>query len=401
MNRGGVSHSTTRADDANFVRLDRLSEMTNQTQRIVFISYSHADSDFVDTFEKLIRHLGITPWKDSKDLRIGGDILDSLKAAIESVTHFCCIISSSSAKSSWVKIELDYAKQRQLETNLLIVPILIDEMEIPDYLESYRCARLQRSRLSLDDPELIITLRAFGVDLADAPRIITGLKRRRLLRSCGLLQERLIHFRQKLVTFQERYEAYRTANLAPRTIMVRDTSPRRRGIGSRVGGGRKSVSNPDYFKIKPARQRARTALIDLSESSSWMPDPLEGVKQALKDAGLTKSADEETLSTLNVPGVEGKFSSRESYLWEKLEDVLDEASTISKAIFEVPANEGEDEDEDDESIDWAEVAETDLEELWWTDEKLPRWIRAITTIQATLHEVMGTVEYWGRFDSDK
>jgi hypothetical protein len=132
-----------------------------------------------------------------------------------------------------------------------------------------------------------------------------------------------------------------------------------------------------------------------------MPTPLKEVKEALKAAGLTKSADEQTLSTLSVPGIEGKFSSRDSYLWDRLEDALDEVATISKAIFE-PTSEGEENDEDDESIDWAlEVPEDKLERLWWTHEKLPRWIRSIATIQSTLQEVVGTLEYWGRFDSDK
>ena len=375
--------------------------MTNQTQRIVFISYSHVDTDFVNTFCRLLLDLDIQIWKDSKDLKIGGKILDSLNEAVKNASHFCCIISSSSLKSQWVRQELTYAEQRQLESSdLAIVPILIDEVEIPDYLESYRCARLQKRRLSLDNPELIMTLRAFGVDLADAPRIITGRKRRTLLRSCAALQERMIHFGRKLGTFQERYEAYGTASLVPRTIMIRDTSSRRR-IGSRKGSGRRSVFNPAYSKIKTARDQARSALLDLRESSSWVRAPLEEVKQALRDAGLTKSADAETLSELSLPGVEEEFSSDEIYLWETLESALDDALTISEAICKVPRDEDA-ESEDDEGSDWGREDGWDqLKGLWWTGEKLPRWIRSIARIQGTLQEVIGTLDYWGRFDSDK
>jgi hypothetical protein len=380
-----------------------VAEMTNQTQRIVFISYSHVDTDFVNIFSSLLLNLDIQIWKDSKDLQIGGEILDSLSQAVKNASHFCCIISSSSVKSPWVRQELNYAKQRQLESSdLAIVPILIDEVEIPDYVGSYRCARLQNRSLSLDNPELIMTLRAFGVDLADAPPIITGPKRRRLLRSCAVLQERMIHFRQKLATFQERYKAYGTASLVPKTIMIRETNSRRRGIGFRKSSGRRSVYNPAYSKIKVARDQARSAVLDLRESSSWVPAPLKEVKQALQDAGLSKSADEETLSGLSLPGVEGTFSSSDTYLWRSLESALDDALTISEAICKVPRDEDTEKDEDDDGSDWGREDRWDqLKGLWWTGEKLPRWIRSIAKIEATLQEVIGTLEYWGRFDSDK
>jgi len=384
--------------------------MTNQTQRIVFISYSHVDKDFVNLFGSLLLNLDIQIWKDTRDLPVGSEILNSLNEGVKNASHFCCIISSSSVKSLWVRQELDYAKQRQLDgSDLAIVPIVIDEVEIPDYVNLYRCARLNSSVLSLDNPELIMTLRALGADLADAPRIITGQKRRRLLTSCARFQERMIHFRQKLLTFQERYNAYRTASLVPREILVRDTSSTRRGFGlrARKSSGRKFVYNPAHAKIKPARDQARSALINLMESSSWVPDPIKNVKEALQNAGLSKSDDEATLSELSLPGVEGKFSSNDTYLWARLEDALEMASTISRAIYKMPHDEDEEdeEDEDDEgdkAIDWArEVGGDELDKLWWTHEKLPRWIRSISTIEATLENVIGTLDYWGRFDSDK
>lgn len=377
--------------------------MINQTPRFVFISYSHADSDFVNILDSLLGHLDIQTWKDSKDLNIGGEILGSLKEAIERVTHFCCIISSSSVKSSWVTLELDFAEQRKRETSgFTIVPILIDEVEIPDYLASYRCARLQTKSLSLSDPELIMTLRAFGVDLAEAPRIITGQKRRRLLSSCRLLQGRLNHLRPKLGTFQESYKAYRTAKLVPRTITIRDSTPRRIGFGIRKSSGRKSVYNPAYSQIKITRNRARFALVDLRESSSWVPARLKGVKQALQHAGLSRSADEDTLSRASLPGVEGMFSSSDTYMWAKLDGALDDALIICRTICKVPRDEDTENDEDDEGSDWGRDDRWDqLKGLWWTDEKLPRWIRSIATITATLHEVIGTLDYWGKFDSDK
>ncbi len=95
--------------------------MTNQPQRIVFISYSHVDTAFVNIFSSLLLNLNIQIWKDSKDLEIGSEILDRLNEAVKNASHFCCIISSSPVESLWVKRELNFV--RELAAHELHLPV--------------------------------------------------------------------------------------------------------------------------------------------------------------------------------------------------------------------------------------------------------------------------------------
>ena len=368
--------------------------MTNQNQRIVFISYSHVDTDFVNRFASLLLNLDIQIWKDSKDIKVGGAILESVYEGMKNTSHFCCIISLSSVKSTWVKEELSFAKHRRLEgSDLAIVPVLIDEVEIPDYIKVYRCAHLENRNLSTENPEVIMLLRAFGIDIqGEGPRIITGVRRQLLLNAGVELQERIIHFRKKLGTFQTDYRAYQRARLASKHIRVLDNSPSRRGIGarSRKGSGYRYVLNPEYFKIKSARDRARSALIDLRESASWLKEPISTFKRAL------------TIAEINTSGSEARDSSSVKVLWGSLDDALDRLSEMSKIICKISREEAHEDDEKKEDPDWEREDGWDqMTGLWWTGEKLPRWIAQIPRIEAELESVTGMLVYWRRFESKK
>lgn len=372
--------------------------MTNQNQR-VFISYSHIDTDFVNLFASLLINFDIHIWKDSKDIPIGGEILDSVYYAIKNTSHFCCIISSSSVKSGWVKEELSYAKHRILEgTSLMIVPILIDDVEIPNYIKVYRCAHLENRNLSLENPELTMILQAFGVNLRSLPPIITGQKRRRLLKSCVDLRDRIVTFRQRLGTFQKRYEAYQKAGWVSKYIRVRDSRPSRRSVGSlpRAGSGYRNVLNPAYYEIKRERDRARSAIIDLREISACVPASVNMVKRALEGAGLSMS------------GLEGRLSSRDTHLWVLFDSALGRVSEMSETISRVSCDEDDESEEDDENGEDDDGSDGVREDGWdqlkglsWVHEKLPRWIASIPRIESDLESVIGMLDYWGRFDSDK
>jgi len=113
------------------------------TTPLVFISYSHRDSEFVNRLAALLISYDLNVWKDSKDLPIGGNIPKNIYHGIKSSSHFCCIISEASVESQWVEEELSFAKMRQLDNReLMIVPILISDVEVPDYVKAYRYANL-------------------------------------------------------------------------------------------------------------------------------------------------------------------------------------------------------------------------------------------------------------------
>lgn len=172
--------------------------MVADLKHVVFISYSQKDIDFVNTFAALLQRFGLNVWKDSKDIPIGGNIPKGIYEGIKNSSHFCCIISKSSIQSAWVEEELSYAKMRQLnDRTLQIVPILIDSVSIPDFVSAYRCAHLENRDLSLKNPEFIMVLQAFGVNISTEDiHVVTGKTRLALLEQGHKLKSEVTEFRE-------------------------------------------------------------------------------------------------------------------------------------------------------------------------------------------------------------
>jgi hypothetical protein len=175
------------------------------TTPLVFISYSHRDSEFVNRLAALLISYDLNVWKDSKDLPIGGNIPKNIYHGIKSSSHFCCIISEASVESQWVEEELSFAKMRQLDNReLMIVPILISDVEVPDYVKVYRYANLQDRNLSPTNPEVGRMMRAFGVALSGRlTHVILGPAREKLLIACKELSVSLWNFRDHVLVFEK------------------------------------------------------------------------------------------------------------------------------------------------------------------------------------------------------
>lgn len=385
--------------------------MTEQQKRIVFISYSHQDTAFVSLFAGLLLHFDIQFWKDSKDIPVGGPILKSIYDGIKNTSHFCCIISSASVESRWVEEELSQAKHRSIDDpGLSLVPILIDPVEIPVYLKTHKVAHLENRDLSLDNPETIMILRAFGVEFrGEAPRIITGSKRKIFLQRCRQLRLIFTEFRDELDTFERHYEEYKRLSLVRPQIMVR--TPGRRGFGEASSMlGPQFMANPAYSKaaIDKAHNRAANALMNLRQSALKQLKLIGMVRRAGKAAGVNMTG-----------GLGGRLVPSDENLWGSLLDALDLARYVSETIYGKRVSI---DDETDEAIDTIEDTEEEdeledgdddytgedeeqenlrsLSGVWWVSEKLPRWNVTLPRVEAALEGVIGILANWGNFDSD-
>ena len=93
----------------------------------LFISYSHADSDFVDTLEKSLIAKGVRFWRDIHDMQ-AGRIETQIDRAIRQNPTVLLILSKNSMSSDWVQHEV--RKARELEKELgsdALCPIALDE----------------------------------------------------------------------------------------------------------------------------------------------------------------------------------------------------------------------------------------------------------------------------------
>ncbi len=101
----------------------------------VFISYSHADKDFIAPVVKLIRGLRQDlVFQDYDNLEIGKpwepQLLEALADAGMVVVFWC----SHSAQSEWVKKEYQLAIQKAKD----IMPIMLDDTQMPHDLSAYQ-----------------------------------------------------------------------------------------------------------------------------------------------------------------------------------------------------------------------------------------------------------------------
>src|SRR5689334_9970572 len=86
-----------------------------------FISYSHADAEFVERMADQLRHDGIEVWSDHS-LSPGDAFPERIEREIARCAVFVPIMSPSSKGSSWVVREADLARKYQR----LVMPVGLD-----------------------------------------------------------------------------------------------------------------------------------------------------------------------------------------------------------------------------------------------------------------------------------
>ncbi len=92
----------------------------------LFISYSHADREFVEQLEKRLEAARIRYWRDKHDATAGP--LDKIIShAIDSSGTVLLILSDKSINSTWVKFEIDKANSRYFKSDIpVLCPIALD-----------------------------------------------------------------------------------------------------------------------------------------------------------------------------------------------------------------------------------------------------------------------------------
>jgi formylglycine-generating enzyme required for sulfatase activity len=115
----------------------------------VFISYSHADSEFVDNLGERLKASGVVIWIDKWMVKIGDSITGKINEGIGTSDFLIIVLSRSSVESKWVREELNAALVRNVEQdkNAFILPVLKEDCEIPTILQHRRYANFK------DDPE--------------------------------------------------------------------------------------------------------------------------------------------------------------------------------------------------------------------------------------------------------
>lgn len=101
----------------------------------IFISYSHADSDFVDRLATQLVSHAVSVWVDRWEISVGDSLIDRVEDAIGGASALLVVLSTASVASNWVKKEVNAGLVRELEEKQVVVlPVLIEDCKVPMFL---------------------------------------------------------------------------------------------------------------------------------------------------------------------------------------------------------------------------------------------------------------------------
>jgi len=104
----------------------------DQTNKKIFISYTHSDRDFAERLAKSLHEAGEDVWWDKWEIQAGDSLIKKIfEEGLSTAAAFVVVISPQSVKSKWVRQELDVATVRRIEGVTKIIPVVIGDAEIP------------------------------------------------------------------------------------------------------------------------------------------------------------------------------------------------------------------------------------------------------------------------------
>lgn len=107
----------------------------------VFLSHTSIDKPFVEKIASDLKRLGIEPWVDKYEIKVGESIFWRVEEGLKESEYFAIVLSPEALKSEWVKSEISAAWDKKLMNGKnAILPLLYHDCEIPVLLKSLKYA---------------------------------------------------------------------------------------------------------------------------------------------------------------------------------------------------------------------------------------------------------------------
>lgn len=101
----------------------------------IFISYSHADANFVNRLARQLVAHEVNVWIDRWEINVGDSLIDKVESAIGGAGALLVVLSRASVESNWVKKEVNAGLVRELdEKQVVVLPLLLEDCAIPIFL---------------------------------------------------------------------------------------------------------------------------------------------------------------------------------------------------------------------------------------------------------------------------
>lgn len=112
-----------------------------RSKQTVFVSYTHADSDFINVLIDQLSDLNVRFLVDRIELKVGDNIKSAVDSMIDAADSIIFVVSDSSARSNWAQKELEQALSRKKK----ILPVVLNKEAIPETLSGLYYADFSES----------------------------------------------------------------------------------------------------------------------------------------------------------------------------------------------------------------------------------------------------------------
>lgn len=113
----------------------------------IFISHAKEDYNFAETIFNELKERGYSPWLDKKKLKVGSNWDLEIKKNLKDSDFIILLLSSTSVKKrGYIQKEFKYAleySENKLDDDIYIIPILIDECEVPFHLQKFQWTKIE------------------------------------------------------------------------------------------------------------------------------------------------------------------------------------------------------------------------------------------------------------------
>jgi hypothetical protein len=97
----------------------------------LFLSHSTDDKDIVAKFAEDLQVCEVDVWLDKWEIGVGDSLYFKINDGITRSRYVMIFLSQSFLKKKWTSVELQAAHSRQVEEGKVIIPVLLEPVEIP------------------------------------------------------------------------------------------------------------------------------------------------------------------------------------------------------------------------------------------------------------------------------
>ena len=111
----------------------------------VFVSHASEDKErFVNSFAARLRENGVDAWLDKWEMLPGDSLVDKIfEEGLKDAQAVIVVLSRISVDKPWVREELNAAFVKRINTGSKLIPVVIDDCEVPEALKSTLWQRIE------------------------------------------------------------------------------------------------------------------------------------------------------------------------------------------------------------------------------------------------------------------